>query len=714
MSDQDTKATGTKFSQFPVVEGDGIEGVGLKDGGNVRFALTTDAIAVNPDTFRDAKGRYAAPPEELENIKNQRDVNVFLSSKIDSIEFPPGTVVGEEPEAPIEEGVLWFDTSTEQLYVRVGGEWLKTTNLDELSQAIGQGQAEQEDIKERLEELEDDLGAIGKHRYELTASAVVNNGQFNMLDAEGNFTNVTADAAFITLSSLDYDERPVPVDNIDHGDHIRIQEMGAADVADRFVDFQALDDGVDGLIAVKKDAGNLAEAVPLERYAISDKSDFATKAYSDRGDEALREEIAVGEVKQRDLQDKLDEGIAEQEKLKDKIAAIEGSTAASRYAYALEINPRNGKFVALLSDYSTTVENTSELGYLAFGGENIDGNTPDWDKIKIGDVLRIANGAGLRVEYKVEECNNGLFVVNQAEEPVSLGFDTFILDEEYTTTVLSTFDPTGLATIDYVDQRVDTKLEKTGDKMSGVLNMSENYIANVKDPSSDGDAANRRYVKKKMEGVLTQNSEGHTVVDQAWRLRAPSSDGTWTYLRIEGNVIGVYHMADPTESHHAANRRYVDNSIADGNFAGKDVTNTFKDVQTFVKSTYFQGAVVLNGKNTDTLIEIRGENEETRELWHKIRGTNKMSWICYPGQENKDYKRCMSMEWDQDLNKPKVFLDYLTDPTNDRHAATKKYVDDKVSEAGGGSFAETGATTPSLTAGQLFYNTTDKVLYIGE
>ena len=74
----------------------------------------------------------------------------------------------------------------------------------------------------------------------------------------------------------------------------------------------------------------------------------------------------------------------------------------------------------------------------------------------------------------------------------------------------------------------------------------------------------------------------------------------------------------------------------------------------------------------------------------------------------------MTMEWDQDRNKPKLFLDYLTEPTNDRHAATKKYVDDKVAEAGGGSFAETGATTPELQAGQLFYNTADKVLYIGE
>lgn len=72
------------------------------------------------------------------------------------------------------------------------------------------------------------------------------------------------------------------------------------------------------------------------------------------------------------------------------------------------------------------------------------------------------------------------------------------------------------------------------------------------------------------------------------------------------------------------------------------------------------------------------------------------------------------MEWDADANKPIVKLDYLQTPTAGRHPATKQYVDDKVAEAGGGSFAQTGPTTPELQAGQLFYNTTDKVLYIGE
>ena len=47
--------------------------------------LTTDLVAVNPNQFRDAKGRFAPTPKELEGIDNQRDVNEFLYGKIEEV-----------------------------------------------------------------------------------------------------------------------------------------------------------------------------------------------------------------------------------------------------------------------------------------------------------------------------------------------------------------------------------------------------------------------------------------------------------------------------------------------------------------------------------------------------------------------------------------------------------------------------------------------------
>ena len=84
--DPEVQITTKKYSQFPKVEGAGIEGVGLKDGQNVRFELTTDAIKVNPEPFRNAKGQFIGTPEELAGLENQRDVNNFLYQAISDIE----------------------------------------------------------------------------------------------------------------------------------------------------------------------------------------------------------------------------------------------------------------------------------------------------------------------------------------------------------------------------------------------------------------------------------------------------------------------------------------------------------------------------------------------------------------------------------------------------------------------------------------------------
>ena len=47
--------------------------------------VTTDLVTVNPNQFRDAKGKFAPTPKELEGIDNQRDVNEFLYGKIQEV-----------------------------------------------------------------------------------------------------------------------------------------------------------------------------------------------------------------------------------------------------------------------------------------------------------------------------------------------------------------------------------------------------------------------------------------------------------------------------------------------------------------------------------------------------------------------------------------------------------------------------------------------------
>jgi hypothetical protein len=469
MSDQEPKATGTKFSQFTVVEGDGIQGVGLKDGQNVRFNLTTDAVAVNPNQFRNARGQFAPTPQELENINNQRDVNEFLYGRIENIEageIPPGTIVSEDPPENPEEGLCWYDTGRLELFVYAEGAWLPCSPL-----------------------------------------------------------------------------------------------------------------------GARVDAGEALQAQILAR-------------------------VEAGEAKQ---------------------ATIESS--------------------ALKTSGNNTVDTS-------------------WRVKSDGKTIMSGAEAGKIKIYHLAEPTDGDHA----------------------------------ATKSYADG----KLSKEGGSLSGILNMQDHYIAGVKTPSSGTDAANKAYVDGNFIGRAS-----YTVVEDDWSVKQKNEElNNRTLFSASGGSLNIYNLNEPTDTHHAATKSYVDSENADN--AKKNESNTFKEVQTFQKASYFQGALVLNGKNTDTLTEVKGENEETRELWNKIRGTNKVSWICYPGQENRDYQRCLTMEWDVDTDKPNVTIDWLTEPTRDRHAATKQYVDQKVSEAGGGSFAQSGATTPDLSTGELFFNTTDKVLYIGE
>ena len=73
------------------------------DGSKVWAPVTTDLVAVNPNPFRNAKGQFIGTPEELEALKNQRDVNNFLYNAISDIETGDIDLEGYATEAQVEE-----------------------------------------------------------------------------------------------------------------------------------------------------------------------------------------------------------------------------------------------------------------------------------------------------------------------------------------------------------------------------------------------------------------------------------------------------------------------------------------------------------------------------------------------------------------------------------------------------------------------------------
>jgi len=513
----DIQVTTKKFSQFPTATGEGIQGVGIKDGNNVKFELTTDSIKVNPEPFRDKNGQFIGTPEELAGLENQRDVNNFLYGAINDIEagdinldgyateewvedqlgeLPPGTVVSDTaPEDP-EEGMCWYDTVRLELFVFAEGAWLPCSPL----------------------------GA-------------------------------------------------------------RVEQ---------------------------------------------------------------------GEILQAEILGRVEAGEVQQQTLVEKVNALEGAVGEHSLVFtSLNSNPRSGEFN--LKDGAMQLTNTiASADYITLSDTDRNGNTISLDRITEGDVLRFSSVDGQAAELKITSGSNGVYAFDK------VGGDLDRLSElPYDFILLSSFDPAGLATIDYVDAQDGNKLGKS----------EANEVAN------------------------------------SFRIRGTGG----TYISAAGGELGLYHVKYPEAETHAATMGYVED-----NFAGLGTNNTFTGVQTFSKSAYFQNAIILNGKNSDTITEVRGENDDTRQLWHKIRGTNRVSWICYPGQENVGYKRCMEMEWDADAEAPVVKLDYLQPPSQRRHAATKEYVDEEIAKAGGGAIARSGTDeNPTLATGELYLCTTNNTLLIG-
>ena len=156
---------GTKFSQFAATSGEGITGVGIQGGKNVKFELTTDAVAVNPNPFRNAKnGQFIGTPEELEALKNQRDVNEFLYNAIADIEAGDIDLEGYATEAQLNE-VDSASIFRDEALKTQADEWdvLNTAAHlkleDQILRCYAWSQGDDENLERKLTKVDEDLQA---------------------------------------------------------------------------------------------------------------------------------------------------------------------------------------------------------------------------------------------------------------------------------------------------------------------------------------------------------------------------------------------------------------------------------------------------------------------------------------------------------------------------------------------------------------------------
>ena len=161
-------------------------------------------------------------------------------------------------------------------------------------------------------------------------------------------------------------------------------------------------------------------------------------------------------------------------------------------------------------------------------------------------------------------------------------------------------------------------VKKSGDTMTGALNMQNHKVTNVAAPSETADAANKGYVDTAISGL----TNGTTAMP---------------YVKKAGDTMtGALNLPAPTENANAANKKYVDDADA-----------------------VLNAAIQAETKNRETA--ITGVLQQIGELETGIEG------------DLAGYLPLTGGTMTGALN--------VQTPTEDANAATKKYVDDAVQNA---------------------------------
>jgi len=258
-----------------------------------------------------------------------------------------------------------------------------------------------------------------------------------------------------------------------------------------------------------------------------DLTGYATKTYSDGEDVKLQNQI-------------------------DELATQRG--AVREYTIkgvSIGLASRDGELY-LSSDEATT------LNAISIGIRDNNGNeTPP---VEAGDV----------VDIEVDGVINRYIVASGNIQALSLtyqsGASTFAVDNVVNLYVYPQNSST--ASKEYVDAQdnalkgyVDYQLGETNDKVGEELEALKEYVDTEIDNLPDSDPVP---LDDFMSLAGTQ-----LVTPGNWRIQqAASGGGTYSYISVDTDELKLYHLQEPTQSHHAATKAYVDAKPSGGSGFG--------------------------------------------------------------------------------------------------------------------------------------------------
>ena len=196
-----------------------------------------------------------------------------------------------------------------------------------------------------------------------------------------------------------------------------------------------------------------------------------------------------------------------------------------------------------------------------------------------------------------------------------------------------------------------------------------------------------------------------------------AGDGESTFINVSDGYLKLYHVQTPSSSNTewAANVGYVNNAINGIDLSGY-ATETYVnnaingiDLSGYATETYVNTSVssylpLAGGTMTGKLTSNHASNARVD---FRSNDTSSNADIEYNGNWAVSIQSDrVKLSKQLDLFSHKIIN--VTDPVNNQDAATKKYVDDN---AGGVTVGT--SSNPTLASGELYWNTSKKVLYIG-
>ena len=415
--------------------------------------VSTDNVALfDPTNPADSLTAYPQTlPEIPDQMASQYDVNrwfvnalTHLDTQFEDGDFVAGISVSEDPPDDAVNGTLWFDSSEDSLSLFLyynpnedgNGIWIPAappvSAIEEINQLLGSLDQDVDALQLRVS----DLNTVG-----LEAPINVQDG-------------------FIWRNTTDGIDRAY------------IYEVGRLD-------------GTSGWTLLSPNS-RISDTAPVdpEQGDLWFESDTDLALFIYYNDQwipaappsSVEGRVAAGEEAQAEIQQKLGEVVGDLASLENKVNALEGGVFDDTWEFEVDLQtPRQGEFTLLANNVVTTDFAAAQT--LVLSTESSSGRPYTFDNVGVNDVIRINSldgGIDSSVEYKVNQViTPGAFGITY-----QLGSGVAVDETNYGFTFLPQFDPSGLATIDYVDNQDDLKVNRSGDTIQGTLNISSEGFPN--------------------------------------------------------------------------------------------------------------------------------------------------------------------------------------------------------------------------------------------